>query len=85
MATPESGKAYLGSIQQRIPTEVCGVPETPVNILETIQNFNTERVTMHRDLRKLGVKSTSIKTLLGGWDYDAKTQEVIRNTGDISD
>ena len=45
--------------------EVCGVPETPVNILETIQNFNTERVTMHRDLRKVGVKSTSIKT--PGW------------------
>ena len=37
--------------------EVCGVPETPVNILETIQNFNTERVTMHRDLRKVGVNN----------------------------
>ena len=63
--------------------EVCGVHETPAHTLETCQNYNAERAVLHLALRKLGVFSTTIKTLLGGGDYDAKTQEEIRSAVEV--
>ena len=46
---------------------VCGVPETPAHILEECRRFSTERTTMHQALHRAGVRTTSSKTLLGGW------------------
>ena len=58
--------------------DTCGVPETPVHILEVCQRFTAERAIMQQSLQKIDVLSTNMKTLLGGGRYDAATQEGIR-------
>ena len=57
---------------------VCGVPETPVHILEECRRFSTERAIMHQALHRVGVRTASSKTLLGGGLYDSDTQAMIR-------
>ena len=57
---------------------VCRTPETPAHLMESCQRFNREREKMHQALRRMGIYSTNLKTLLGGGQYDTKLQEEIK-------
>ena len=63
--------------------DTCGTPETPAHTLESCQKFTVERAVMHQSLQRVGVMSTSTRTLLGGAEYDRPTQEKIRATLEV--
>ena len=56
----------------------CGVEETPQHILEACRRYERERLILHQSLYRLKVRTKTMKTLLGGGDHDATTQEKIK-------
>ena len=57
---------------------VCRVEESPEHILEACRSFECERLILHQTLHRLRVRIPNTKTLLGGGNYDAATQEIIK-------
>ena len=59
---------------------LCNIPETVTHLLADCRKYTANRDTLQQKLRAKGITNTSVKTLLGGGNYDKETQLFIQDT-----